>query len=617
MKKITTNLFAIALICFGVKVSAGHLSPSLLFSAKLDGSQEVPAVTTNATGVASFTLNPTRDTMCVNISVQGLSGSITGIHVHEGAAGSNGGVVTDLSPFVVDNRIAATLTGADLTPAILANYFKGLYYLNVHTAANPNGEIRGQIMLEADHGFTADMNGAQEVPSVTTNAYGLGVFTLSHDQTKLKFQVIMQDLSGAATGAHLHMGASGSSGGVVEDLGPFLSGNVINGEVDPTSYLSDLLAGNIYINIHTAANPNGEIRGQLLMSKHLMFDSWLNGAQEVPSVTTTAEGVSRIKLNSTLDTLWYDVVVNDLSGLITGAHFHNAAVGSNGGVELDLTSDINGNRINGMTSGAILTNTLVNKFLTGDIYLNLHTTANSNGEIRGQVYRLAREGYTFSLDGSQEVPAVSTSAMGSGLVSIDRDQTNAHFMIVYSDLTAANTGAHFHQGTAGQNGGVIFDLSPFFSQSSASDDAFGYWKSTDATPFTTASSVLFRNNEVYVNVHSAVNPNGEIRGDVIRGTTCFQITVGIEEEFLAKEFLTEIYPNPANERVTLKFNSSSTDKITVVIFDITGNKILETTTTPAIGMNDYLMNIDNLPQGLYLLQLRNSEGLTTKRFVKK
>ena len=526
MKKGILKLSA-AVLGFSVisSVHAGHLSDKLLISAKLDGTQEVPSVTTNALGVASFTLNSTWDTLCVNISVNGLSGAITGIHVHEGEKGMNGGAVTDLTSYVQGNRIIATLTGTDVSSDKLAKYLSGGYYVNVHTAANPGGEIRGQLMLETDWAFRAKLDTMQQNNPVSNNAWGLGNFNLSHDGKTLKINVVADGLSGAITAAHLHYGKAGVDGGAAVDLSPLISGNTIVGEVDattPTDLIDSLLAGSIYINIHTTANPSGEIRGQLWLDKRLGFDAWLNTAQQTTAPTgSSATGAAYFSLNTTLDTLWYEILAESLSGAITGIHLHDGAVGTDGGALLDFTSSINGNSISGMATGSSITSSLVSKLLTGNTYVNIHTSLNAAGEIRGQVYRVAREGYTFSLEGNQEVPSQFSVAKGSGIVSVDRDQSNAHYMVVVSDLTGAITGAHFHKGVWGENGGAIHDISSSFAMTGVDDAAFGYWKSTDTNPFTTANSVQFRNDSVYVNVHTGSKPNGEVRGQVLRGSVCY------------------------------------------------------------------------------------------------
>jgi CHRD domain len=62
----------------------------------MEGAQEVPAVVTNAKGIASLVLNKTRDTIFMNISANGLSGAIASAHIHTGVAGANGGVLIDL-----------------------------------------------------------------------------------------------------------------------------------------------------------------------------------------------------------------------------------------------------------------------------------------------------------------------------------------------------------------------------------------------------------------------------------------------------------------------------------------------------------------------------------------
>ncbi|MEO9533467.1 MAG: CHRD domain-containing protein [Crocinitomicaceae bacterium] len=552
---------------------AGHLEDELLITAKLDGDQSVPSVTTNAVGVASFTLNSSWDTMFVNISVNGLSGPITGIHVHEGLAGTSGGVITDLGPFVTRNRVITHLTGADLTAEMISNYLNGSYYVNVHTDANPGGEIRGQLGLERDWGFRADLDTMQQNAPVTNEAFGVSYFNLSHDQSTLEVRMAADGLSGAITASHLHYGLIGTDGGVALDLSPYIVGNTIVGEIDVTGMtdlIEAMIADSIYINLHTAANPGGEIRGQLWLDNRISFDSWLNTAQQVtPPVGATGTGSAYLSLNTTLDTMWYEIQAESMTGAITAAHLHDGAVGVDGGVLIDLSGDIVGNRISGMITGVAITTDLVSKLLKGEVYINMHTAMNAGGEIRGQVYRNAREGYALALEGNQLVPTEFSVAKGGGIVSVNRDQTDAHFMIVVSDLTGPLTASHFHNASVGVNGGVLLDLTPYFSGSATDDAAFGYWKSTDVTPFTTASSVEFRNNDVYVNIHTAEKPNGEVRGQVLRG---------------AQEFWHQTVDNGMRPEDPL-FNAE-------ILFSakLTGDQEVPVVTTSATGVGGFLLN---------------------------
>ncbi|MCB9251312.1 MAG: CHRD domain-containing protein, partial [Flavobacteriales bacterium] len=601
MKKTKRLSIAIFLMVFAFNSNADHLRESLLITAKLDGGQEVPAVSTNAIGVAGLSINPGRDTICVNISFTGLSGPVTGIHIHDGVAGMNGGVLKNLTPMLSGNRLTTSLTGTDASPSFISKLLKGELYLNVHTNANPNGEIRGQLLLETDWSYSVMLKGTNEVPPVTTTAEGLGVFNLSKDLSQIKYYVIVNGLSGPITGIHLHNGAMGVNGGVAVNLSNDVNGNIISGTImSPSQMLIDsLMAHRIYLNVHTSANAGGEIRGQLMSSsRYLYFDSWLDGDQQVPMLSTGAKGIASILLNTSMDTLWYTVLTDGLSGAITMAHFHNAAAGSNGGVEIDLNSGIMGMNLMGTITGASLSKTFVNKLLKGEIYLNLHTSMNPGGEIRGQVYRLAREGYSISLDGTQEVPMVSTTASGSGIVSVDRDQSNAHIMIVVNGLNP--TAAHFHKAQKGNNGGVIFNLTPWLSN----NGVFGYWKNTDPGPFGLNNSLQLRKDSVYVNFHTSGNPNGEIRGQVMRSVQCFSNTAGSKEIKMASNELIELFPNPVTENLNLRLTLNGVQESKFWITDALGKLMYEEVVVGSSETIDQTINIKEWPEGLYLVRIQ-------------
>jgi len=106
----------------------------------LTGAEEVPAVTTTATGNATVDIKPDRS-VSATVTVSGMTA--TASHIHEGAAGSNGPVIV---PFTKtgDNTFAAP-DGAKLTEAQYAAYKAGNLYVNVHSDAYKGGEVRGQI----------------------------------------------------------------------------------------------------------------------------------------------------------------------------------------------------------------------------------------------------------------------------------------------------------------------------------------------------------------------------------------------------------------------------------------------------------------------------------------
>jgi len=111
-------------------------------------------------------------------------------------------------------------------------------------------------------------------------------------------------------------------------------------------------------------------------------------------------------------------------------------------------------------------------------------------------------GQQIALSGNNEVPPVATSASGSGTVTIKEDRTVAvHIMV--TGMTA--TAAHIHEAPAGANGPVIV---PFTKTGDNMFDAPAGAKLTDA------QYAAYKAGNLYVNVHSAKNPGGEVRAQL-------------------------------------------------------------------------------------------------------
>jgi hypothetical protein len=131
----------VAVTVFGVCTSMGQTGGmSNTQTLTLSGAGEVPPVTTSASGTAAVTINPDR-TVIVKVTVTGMTA--TASHIHEGAAGTNGPVIVPFTK-TADNTFASP-DGAKLTEAQYASYKAGNLYVNVHSAANPGGEVRAQI----------------------------------------------------------------------------------------------------------------------------------------------------------------------------------------------------------------------------------------------------------------------------------------------------------------------------------------------------------------------------------------------------------------------------------------------------------------------------------------
>ena len=105
----------------------------------LTGANEVPAVATSATGTGSIMI-AADGSVTGSITVTGMEPTMG--HIHQGAPGANGPVIV---PFTQSGNVFTAPAGAKLTEAQLAAYRAGNLYVNVHSAANPAGQIRAQL----------------------------------------------------------------------------------------------------------------------------------------------------------------------------------------------------------------------------------------------------------------------------------------------------------------------------------------------------------------------------------------------------------------------------------------------------------------------------------------
>lgn len=112
-------------------------------SAALSGANEVPSNTSSATGSAEVTYDPATHTLTWNVSHEGLSSEAKAAHFHGPAAeGENAGVQVDIG----GGGVASPIQGsAQISDAQAAELMAGKWYINVHTATHPDGEIRGQV----------------------------------------------------------------------------------------------------------------------------------------------------------------------------------------------------------------------------------------------------------------------------------------------------------------------------------------------------------------------------------------------------------------------------------------------------------------------------------------
>jgi hypothetical protein len=122
--------------------------------------------------------------------------------------------------------------------------------------------------------YIADLASSSEVPSNMST--GMGTATFKLDDAKLTYDIRVTGLTGPATAAHIHLGAMGMAGPAIYPFnvmkvadGTVASGSIdlkkpITATINGDSLKTLLNTGNAYVNVHTAAHPGGEVRGQII-----------------------------------------------------------------------------------------------------------------------------------------------------------------------------------------------------------------------------------------------------------------------------------------------------------------------------------------------------------------
>jgi hypothetical protein len=148
-----TAVFCASALAFSITTSANII----LYEFNLTGAEEVPPVTTPATGFASVTLNTATNLLTWDISFQDLTNGLSGAHFHGPAAfGSNAGVLVGMTLGDASGQTSGSIIGSTtISETIKGHILDGNTYINLHSFADPDpnvgfpgGELRGQVIPE-------------------------------------------------------------------------------------------------------------------------------------------------------------------------------------------------------------------------------------------------------------------------------------------------------------------------------------------------------------------------------------------------------------------------------------------------------------------------------------
>ena len=283
VRNIVIGLIGSALVA-GVLVSCGGGSgggdtpaaaaAAAVRSATLNQAQETPAppVASTAVGRGAVVVNPTTKAITGGITFTGLTGNPSGAHIHRG----NTSIAIALV-IAADNATATVPPNTTIADADYAELLAGTLYFNVHTASNPDGEIRGNIT--GTTGVTAGLasvSSAEETTGSTSTATGRGTIVFDSTTGEILIVYLTHDVTNV-TAAHIHTGAPGVQGPA--NVVSLTQGtNIFTGPVTTpraaltSQQMTDFNAGNTYFNIHSTnllcpppagSCSAGEIRGQI------------------------------------------------------------------------------------------------------------------------------------------------------------------------------------------------------------------------------------------------------------------------------------------------------------------------------------------------------------------
>jgi hypothetical protein len=249
------------------------------FTATLTGVQEAPPTSSLALGAGTVIIDPNTRLLRATVTTAGITGIAA--HIHEAPPGLSGPIITTLSETSAGSGIwtaQATLTDTQLNALRAGNY-----YFNVQSATHPRGEISGQILprlsTPAESGvsgvrttaagttaatvFKNALTGTQEVPATSSTATAIGSAAVDHVAKTLT--VAVNTIGIAGTEAHVREAAPGVNGPIVFPLAQTSGGSGIwfGKAILNDTQINSIMAGNYYIEVRSAAFPNGEVRGQI------------------------------------------------------------------------------------------------------------------------------------------------------------------------------------------------------------------------------------------------------------------------------------------------------------------------------------------------------------------
>ncbi len=231
---------------------------------ELSNDQVLPAVDSDATAAGDITVNLVSGAVTGGITIDGLTATLA--HIHRGFAGVNGPVIVDFEADPNDPARWNAVADGMLSPEDVDNLLAGALYVNVHSAAHPAGEIRGQLQPENITVLYSPMSHDQVVPAAPDPASGTIAATVDSDASTATIHAVTSELVDP-TAAHVHSAAAGSNATATLFELTQAENDPNHWQIEQQAITSEQRtafdANEWYVDVHTTGLPDGALRGQI------------------------------------------------------------------------------------------------------------------------------------------------------------------------------------------------------------------------------------------------------------------------------------------------------------------------------------------------------------------